>query len=570
MSQRDRLVAGRYQLLAPLGRGGMGAVWRARDTLLDRDVAVKEVLLPADLGEEERLRSYERTRREARLAAQLNQPSIVTIHDVVDDGGHPWIVMELVSGRSLQETVDATGPLPARRVAEIGLQLLDALEAAHALGVVHRDVKPANVQLADNGRVVLTDFGIATRDGDPSVTRTGALVGSPEYMAPERISGEGAGPAGDLWSLGATLYLAVEGRSPFRREGITAVIAAVMNQPPPPVVRAGPLAGVLSGLLDKDPARRFDAARARAALAEAAGTAPARPAAPPATPPAGSAGHGPPHWPAHGGRSGPTLPPGPTGPAPHPAHGGRTVPATSAGYSVSAGYQPRPPRSGRPWTLAALIGIPVALVLALVGGVVVVMANSEAGAVAPPGGAASSPAPAATEPPPRQSPRGYRVESNAVDAVHYSVLVPDGWSVNTADETVTESDLAFRSYDSLHSFYVQYRDTYTDPENFARDTESWLEGEYDDYERERLEDLDRPGEWTVLDATFDYTAEGYDPQEYRTLVYTTVDASGNAFLLIWYSPADLWDALADEREAVMDSLLTYSCEGPSGCVPGQS
>ncbi|MGW7482716.1 serine/threonine-protein kinase [Nonomuraea muscovyensis] len=251
------LLAGRYRLLTQLGQGGMGTVWRAMDELLRQEVAVKEVRLPPDLDEASRAELAERTLREARAAATLrSHPSIVTVHDVVLDGGRPWIVMELVRGRSLDRAVRDDGPLPPRRVAEIGRRMIDALTAAHASGILHRDVKPANVMLTDDGRVLLTDFGIATIAGDAGITQTGMLTGSPGYMAPERLRGEADGPLADLWSLGATLYTAVEGGPPFAGSNQAAVLAAVLMQDPAPFRLAGPLKPVLAGILEKDPARR--------------------------------------------------------------------------------------------------------------------------------------------------------------------------------------------------------------------------------------------------------------------------------------------------------------------------
>jgi serine/threonine protein kinase len=235
----------------------MGTVWHAVDELLRQQVAIKEVLLPPELDDAHRMELRERTLREARAAARLrSHPSIVTVHDVVLDGGQPWIIMELVRGRSLDKIVRSEGPLPPQRVAAIGLAVLDALAAAHSMGILHRDVKPGNVLINDEGRVLLTDFGIATVAGDASLTQTGLLTGSPGYMAPERLRGEGDGASADLWSLGATLYTAVEGTPPFRRDNQAAVMAAVLMHEPQPMRLAGPLAPVLAAILEKDPARR--------------------------------------------------------------------------------------------------------------------------------------------------------------------------------------------------------------------------------------------------------------------------------------------------------------------------
>jgi tRNA A-37 threonylcarbamoyl transferase component Bud32 len=253
------LVAGRYRLLHTVGSGGMGRVWLARDEMLHRDVAVKEILPPDWMTPTERDDLRRRTLREARTAARLNHPNVVKIWDVVYAEGSPWIVMEYVPSRSLHEIVEADGPLPPERVADIGLKVLDALVAAHKAGVLHRDVKPHNVLIADDGRVVLTDFGLATFDGDSAVTRQGMVMGSPQYVAPERARDGASTAEADMWSLGATLYAAVEGRSPFARPTTLATLTALATAPADPPQRAGPLRPVLAGLLRKDPQHRFRA-----------------------------------------------------------------------------------------------------------------------------------------------------------------------------------------------------------------------------------------------------------------------------------------------------------------------
>jgi serine/threonine protein kinase len=280
----DRLLAGRYELVDVLGRGGMGVVWLANDRLLERQVAVKELTYPLALGEEERRVLRERSLREARAAARLDHPCVTTVFDVVEEGGKPWLVMERVSARPLSEIVGSSGPLPPAAVARIGLDVLSALQAAHAAGIVHRDVKPANVLVDDAGHARLTDFGIATTSGDPALTG-GALIGSPPYMAPERATGEDSGPRADLWALGATLYCAVEGHPPFERDEPMATLMAVVTEDPPAPVRAGRLAPALLGLLARDPAQRSTPDRARADLeAVLTGTGPEPAAAPPPQP----------------------------------------------------------------------------------------------------------------------------------------------------------------------------------------------------------------------------------------------------------------------------------------------
>ncbi|MFG2116409.1 serine/threonine-protein kinase [Streptomyces sp. NPDC048718] len=268
------LIAGRYRLLDVLGEGGMGTVWRARDEVLGRDVAVKEVRAPDGLPDDERARLYARLEREARSAARITHPHVVTVYDVAQGDGRPWIVMELVPGLTLAETLQAEGPMPPRQAARVGVAVLSALRAAHAAGVLHRDVKPANVQLANDGRVVLTDFGIAAMADTSPLTMTGELVGSPEYLAPERALGRVPGPESDLWSLGALLYTAVEGVSPFRRDTALATLRTAVDEEPVPPAHAGPLGPVIEGLLRKAPERRMSAAEAedRLRLIAAGGT----------------------------------------------------------------------------------------------------------------------------------------------------------------------------------------------------------------------------------------------------------------------------------------------------------
>jgi serine/threonine protein kinase len=291
MRQGPRLVAGRYALSGVLGRGGMGTVWRATDRVLEREVALKEVTFSVDLTDEERRILRERTMREARAAARLDHPRVTTVYDVIEEDGRPWLVMEHVAARSLQDIIEEQGPLPPAAVARIGLDVLAALEAAHRAGIVHRDVKPANVLVAEDGHAFLTDFGIATTTGDSSLTTHGALIGSPSYMAPERVNGEEPRPPVDLWSLGATLYAAVEGRPPFARGEAMATMMSVVSEHPAPMLRAGPLEPVLQGLLTKDPAARAGADQARQQLsAVLAGSPPGPPPPPPAAaPPARSA-----------------------------------------------------------------------------------------------------------------------------------------------------------------------------------------------------------------------------------------------------------------------------------------
>lgn len=257
-----RLLAGRYLLGERLGRGGMGTVWRAEDRMLDREVAVKELSV-SHLPEEDLAILQSRMKQEARAAARIKHPGVITIHDVLEQDGRPWIVMELIDGRSLADVISQEGTLLPRDAAEVGAQVLAALHRGHQVGVLHRDVKPANVLLEHGtGRVVLTDFGIATFEGSSALTRPGDLVGSPDYLAPERAQGHRPGPESDLWALGATLYAAVEGDSPFRRSSPLSTLAAVVGDPLPEPRNAGALTPVLRALLEKDPHARPSADQA--------------------------------------------------------------------------------------------------------------------------------------------------------------------------------------------------------------------------------------------------------------------------------------------------------------------
>jgi len=280
-AEPGRLVGGRYRLLARLGSGGMGRVWRASDEALRIEVAVKEVWLPAAPGPDvdERLR---RAEREARNAARLrDHPNVVAVHDVVVEDGVPWTVMQLVAGHTLEEHVEQYGPLSVAHAALVAGALLDALEAAHAAGIVHRDVKPANVMLADDGHVLLTDFGIALASADTALTAAGSFLGSVEYIAPERARGTEGMAASDLFSLGVTLFQAVEGFSPFHRETATGTLTAVILDEAPAPVRAGRLTPLITGLLEKDPAARAGIAEARLLVAAARETPPTLVEAPP-------------------------------------------------------------------------------------------------------------------------------------------------------------------------------------------------------------------------------------------------------------------------------------------------
>ncbi|WP_405866740.1 serine/threonine protein kinase [Streptomyces sp. NBC_01515] len=266
MSDEGRRIAGRYRLTEQIGRGGMGTVWRADDEVLGRQVAIKRLHARPELSADELATLFERTRREARSAARIAHPNVIVVHDVVDDEGRPCIVMEYVPGPTLAELLKDGRTLPYQEAARIGLDMVAALRAAHAAGVLHRDVKPGNVLLGAGDRLVLTDFGIAMTDGTSTLTKTGEMVGSVHYMAPERIRGLTPGTASDLWALGATLYQAVEGRPPFRRVTAMETAYAIAVDPLEPMKQAGPLEPLIEALLIKEPAERPTAEQTERAL----------------------------------------------------------------------------------------------------------------------------------------------------------------------------------------------------------------------------------------------------------------------------------------------------------------
>jgi hypothetical protein len=360
-SGSERRIADRYAMRTPpLGRGGMGVVWRARDTVLGREVAIKEVQVPENLPADERARLRGRVMREARVAARLNHAGAVTLHDIVDEGGRPFIVMELVEAPTLTDLVDERGPLPPGDVAALGLALLDTLEAAHRVGIVHRDVKPGNVMVRADGSTKLTDFGIASVQGDPVLTAsTGLLAGSPAYMAPEQAEAEFGpiGPATDLWALGATMYFAVEGVPPFDRGSPLATLAAVVYDEPRPATRAGALTPVLAGLLAKPPAARPSAPALRRLLRKVA------------------AGNGPAGRAAAEGTEGATLAAAPT--VPRLASEPPAADVTARFEAVSDQLPAGGPAAGRPRRRRRGVGLLAAAVVLLAGGIGWVLLRGE-------------------------------------------------------------------------------------------------------------------------------------------------------------------------------------------------
>jgi hypothetical protein len=440
VSAGPRLIE-RYRLVRTLGAGGMGRVWLATDEVLHRDVAVKQVIPPAGLTDEESDEVAARGLREARAIARLSHPNVVRIYDVIAGRPHPWIIMEYVPGRSLQEVIEQDGPLSPAHAARIGLGVLAALVAAHRAGVLHRDVKPSNVLLSA-GRVVLTDFGLATLAGDSTVTRTGQILGSPAYIAPERARDGSTGPASDLWSLGATLYAAVEGRSPYQRSTAIATLTALATEPPARSPHAGPLGRIIKGLLDKDPHTRMTADEADRRLRKLTGPARRPTSRPERQRRVGAAVVS--AVPAIGMASVPAQAPAPSdGPvvaAPDPLRavaGDRRPPVAALGLlailvlaAVVVGLHLRPDQSGTPAAPPAPA---------------VSTGTGPTSAAQPPVPVPSatgslSPSPVAASPTPAGStalPAGWHPYH---DPTGFTVAAPDGWTVSRRDGVVYFSD----------------------------------------------------------------------------------------------------------------------------------
>lgn len=447
-----RRVAGRYTLLAPAGRGGMGAVWRALDEVLQREVAVKEVGLLASLPEGERESVRARVMREAQAAARMSHPASVVVFDVIEEGGSIFIVMEFVEAPTLTDLVAGHGPLTPWRAAEVGLQLLDVLEAAHAQGVVHRDVKPSNIMVLPSGAVKLGDFGIASVKDHPSITRTGQVLGSPSYMAPERARGQPSDPASDLWGLGATLYYALEGRPPFEGSDALTTLVAVVNGDPRPAERSGPMAPLVARLLAKEPAERPTGPRLRAELEAVArqpepdGEPGAAPSAPARSAPVGS--------------SPDVTRPETADPRPAPAVASPTVPnAETTGPGRPSAIEAAPERapSGRrgPVVVVAATLALAALVLVLImrGQPESATEGQGDGVATEERGSASESAPPTTErraaagsEPRAGSPAASRTTGKVPDdwvrytdtATGYRISHPPGWEIHRLDRSRTD------------------------------------------------------------------------------------------------------------------------------------
>ncbi|MGQ4269398.1 serine/threonine-protein kinase [Nocardiopsis changdeensis] len=587
-TEPERLLRERYRLTAELGRGGMGRVWKAHDDDLNRTVAVKEILFGPGLSEEERARAAARARREAQAAAMGSHPNIVTVHDVFEEDGRPWIVMEFLTGCSLYELVRREGVRPAHEVARWGLDLLSALDTAHRQGITHRDVKPENVMVTDSGRVVLTDFGIATIADTTAVTQTAGIMGSPAYLPPERLSSGPATPAGDLWSLGATLYLAATGMSPFRREGVPATLNAILHQEPPERLAPGPLREAVHGLLAKDPQRRLDARRCRALLE--AGTAPApAPRAPAATAPAPAAA---PQVPPPGtGPQASTAPPAPVGPPPQPgpAAAGTTRQVALTGSFIpprtapTLPVQPPPPGApdGRPRPRAdrpaprgrlswPVVVLTLGLALVVAGAAVLVVVDpwgaptgTALSGTGPGDGAPSDDADAADTTAADDATSGTgQTQEEPQEPAHsgmtwtpdpengFSVLVPDGW-IHRVDGTSvfydSPTDATYLQIDSAeHPTEDEYQHV-LDQEQGVIDS-----GRLPDYRRILVEDVtDRTPFQSAADWEFGWTGDG---QQRRVLARNITVSPGVYYTVAWAGLEGDWAGYEDMRAAALDSF----------------
>ncbi|MFJ3303462.1 serine/threonine-protein kinase [Streptomyces sp. NPDC086549] len=577
------LIAGRYRIADSIGSGGMGRVWRAHDEVLHRAVAIKELTAALYVSESDQAVLLARTRAEARAAARINHSAVVTVHDVLEHDGRPWIVMELVEGHSLADAVKEQGRIEPREAARIGLWVLRALRAAHSAGVLHRDVKPGNVLIGHDGRVLLTDFGIAQIEGDTTITRTGEVVGSVDYLAPERVRGLDPGPSSDLWALGATLYTAVEGRSPFRRTSPLSTMQAVVEDEAGELQYGGPLGPVITALLRKEPAERPGVEETEQMLAEAAegrrpssaqAFVPTRYDGSPSESwaeygsgtgsPYGSgtgsqygSGAGSPYGsgtgsrsgsgtgPQYGSGTGPQYGPGTT--TPHFPPNGPTAVASGATAAVPAR---RPRRRLR--TLAFV----VAFAAVLGGGVAVVLQNWNPGQ-GNGAGAESSPAPA-------DSATGTQGQEGTIpanwvqypDPLGFSLSLPKGWKRNvaSAEGDLTQIDYTPDGGDHFVRIAVDKSPDFADPYLHQKDLEQVLQRKLTSYKQVTLkENLYRDRKGSLWDFTFTVlkkgSPNGVEPR--RAIEETYVSREGVEYAIYTESPARDWGTTSKQFKWVL-------------------
>jgi serine/threonine protein kinase len=522
----------------------MGAVWQARDELLNRDVAAKEIILPPHLNDDERETARRRAVREAQMAGRLNHPNVVGIYDIVEDDDRPWIIMELVPYRSLRDIVREDGPLTPVQAAQVGLGILAALLAAHAEGILHRDVKPANILVGPPGRVVLTDFGIARAADSPTLTNAGVLVGSPSYIAPERARGEKAAAAGDLWALGASLYTAVEGRPPFDRNGALPTLTAVVADEPDPAYRAGPLWPVISGLLRKNPAERLGAAETERMLRHVAADVEA--AAAPTPQPAQevsqgqTAGHPVMREADTAAPAEPLLPAAPAAPEPdamrrrfrrvqiRAAIAVAVIVITAAGAAIAllpggpGGHKPAalPPTRPSPSARPSPTGRPKASAL-----------PSPSGSPSKPSG---SPSKSATTSPSSSYgalPAGFYRFTNSTG---FSIGVPQGWQISHVGHYVYIQD---PSNSGIFLLIDQSDQPKSDPLADWEQQQANRESSYSDYHLIRLQSVSYPQAEKAADWEFTYERDGV---LVHILNRNVLANARHAYALYWSTPESDW------------------------------
>jgi len=558
-----RLLAGRYRLSEVIGHGGMGVVWRARDELLNRDVAVKEIVWPANLTEHERQSAYRRATREAQMAARLNHPNVVRIYDIVEEDGHPWIVMEFLPYRSLRDIVRDEGPLTPPQAAKVGLGILAALRAAHAEGVEHRDVKPANVLIGPGDRVVLTDFGIARPADTTTLTTAGILIGSPSYIAPERARGGPSGSPGDLWGLGASLYAAVEGHPPFEREHVLAILTAVVTDDPEPATHAGPLWPVITGLLRKNPDERLDAAETDHLLRCIAAPAPAEPAASEPAPTAA--------FPVDAPTGVAAAEPAPAEPVPAepvPAEPDAPVPETVPAESVPAESvvaEPAPSALGEPPVSsgsrrsrsprAAVIGAAaLAVIAAGVTALALVLTSSpQRQTASPPIGTRSSSSasqhpssgtPSSSGSPSTSATANPGTGNGAIPAGFYrltnstgfSIGVPNGWQISHVGHYVYITD---PNNSGIFLLIDQSDNPKPNPLADWEQQQASRESSYPGYHLIRLESVNYPQAEKAADWEFTYDRNGVPV---HVLNRNILANAHHAYALYWSTPESDWNA----------------------------
>ncbi|MFQ6852252.1 serine/threonine-protein kinase [Streptomyces sp. 35M1] len=552
------VLAGRYRLGDVLGRGGMGKVWRAHDEVLHRTVAVKELTAGLYVAEADRLVLHARTQKEARAAARITHPGVVTVHDVIEYDNRPWIVMQYVDGPSLADEAKEKGDIAPREAARIGLHVLSALRAAHGAGVLHRDVKPGNVLLARDGQVLLTDFGIAAIEGDSTITRTGELVGSIDYLAPERVRGGDPGPASDLWSLGATLYTAVEGTSPFRRTSPISTMQAVVTEEPPAPVNAGPLGAVITALLRKDPADRPTAAQTEQMLLDAME----------GREPRAAQAHVPTQrFPeesryGYGDGSGSGTPAGP------PGSDGATArlpgAATSAAATAPTGQDRTAPapgpasapvtrRAGSRWRTV----LAVVVAAAVLGGAAGLLAMKYGEGSGAPAGGRGGPAAGSTPSAPGTTPGPTSPASEIPDGWHrvddpagFSLVVPEGW-----ERQVNEGQIDYTPDNGAHRIRISvdpdpdFDHPYLHMENMEEQLSTRLPG-YRRIGMEKNTFRDRPG--ALWEFTWNETKDHPGPRHGIDQMYYG-GTGGPEYALYLTAPQEGWEASREKFDIMLRS-----------------